>query len=242
MWQLVLEMRFRLFCFIILLAIQQQVFAQSTLRGIVYKGNTNDSVFAGVSVTNLTTGMIHNSAKDGSYHIPANDKDKVVFSNIGYYPDTVVVEYQLLLTGYDLALNNKATTLERVTVTGNYSLDSMNRREYYKDIYARRPGITGRNTPSYGAGIVLSPISYFSKSSRQKRTLEKRLIKQEEEAYIDYRFPAAWVSRVTGLKNDALAKFMYRYRPSYEFCRKNDQAALTLYVNDKLKEFRKSGH
>ncbi len=212
-------------------------FGQSQLHGKVFRAGGEDSIIAGANITNLTKNITATSAKDGTYRILADSRDQVSFSFIGLVSDTVIVEHQLLISGYDAVLGTRATTLERVVVSGNYQQDSANRREAYRDIYDSRTGITGGNTPT-GFGLVLSPSRIFSKDSRQKRTLKKRLKVQEEEAYIDYMFPAFWVSSVTGLKGDSLRLFMFKYRPTYQFCRQNDRTGLTLYVNEKYKEFR----
>jgi len=45
--------------------------------------------------------------------------------------------------------------------------------------------------------------------------------------------------KLTGLHDDSLRLFMYRYRPSYSFCRKTGREDMLIYINDKLKEFRK---
>ncbi len=119
-------------------------------------------------------------------------------------------------------------------------MDSLARRNYYNDIFAKQPGITGRNTPSSGFGISVSPFSFFSREAKQKRLLKKRLLKQEEESYVDRSFPVEWVSRLTGLRGDSLTRFMSLYRPSYKFCRNNNRDKLLLYINDKVKEFKKT--
>jgi hypothetical protein len=145
----------------------------------------------------------------------------------------------MLLIQYDVTLYKQIVTLKNVTVTSSYQADSLARRNYYSHIYERQPGITGRNTPSNGFGISLSPFSYFSYQAKQKRQLKKRLIRQEEENYVDRRFPVEWVARVTGLRGDSLSRFMALYRPSYTFCRKNDREKMLLYINEKFKEFKK---
>ena len=53
------------------------------------------------------------------------------------------------------------------------------------------------------------------------------------------------MARVTGLKGDSLQRFMYRYRPSYAFCRKATNEDILLYINASLKKFLKkedTGH
>jgi hypothetical protein len=141
-----------------------------------------------------------------------------------------------------LAINlaPKPLVLQEVRVsTRSYQADSVERRNYYSHIWDKRnTGLTGGHTPG-GFGISLSPLSFFSRESKQKRQLKKRLARYEEDAFIDQSFPMAWVQWITGLKDDSLRLFMYRYRPSYAFCRKTEELGMIVYINDKLKEFRK---
>ena len=44
-----------------------------------------------------------------------------------------------------------------------------------------------------------------------------RLLIEEEEKYINYRFNSTLLKRVTGLTGTTLEKYKIRYRPSYEF-------------------------
>ena len=156
-------------------------------------------------------------------------------------PDTATVIYSMLLALHDVTLYKEIITLKNVTVTSSYQKDSLARRNYYSDIYARQPGITGLNTPQYGFGVSVSPLSYFSYRAKQKRQLKKRLLKQEEESYVDRSFPKEWVSNLTGLRGDSLSRFMMLYRPSYKFCRENNREKMLIYISDKLKEFKKTG-
>ncbi|GAB3432609.1 peptidase associated/transthyretin-like domain-containing protein [Niabella aquatica] len=191
------------------------------------------------TVTNTTSGETARSDQNGYYSIKAREKDQVIFSNINFTSDTITVEEQLLVSGYDAALIEKSLFLSNVTVQSSYSIDSMQRRKEYQHAFEKPVGITGSNTPAAGAGIVLSPISHFSKEAKQDRRLRKRLLKEEEEHYIDYVFSAARVSALTGLQNDSLQTFMYTYRPSYKLARKLDHTGMTVYINNKFQEFKK---
>jgi len=207
------------------------------LKGKIYEAQT-ESVMAAVNVYNLNTKQIARSGMDGNYLIVAAEGERLVFSMTGFNPDTVTVTFSMLLTQYDVTLQRQIVTLKNVTVTSSYQADSLARRNYYSNIYEKQPGITGRNTPANGFGISLSPISYFLHDARQKRQLKKRLIKQEQENYVDRCFPVDWVARLTGLRGDSLFRFMSLYRPSYSFCRKNSREQMLLYVNEKFKEFK----
>jgi hypothetical protein len=213
------------------------IHAQSTVKGKIYDGKT-DSTIAAVNVYNLNTKQSARSDLGGSYSITAAEGDQLIFSTVGYKPDTITVVYYMLLAQHDVTLRNEIITLKNVTVTSSYQGDSLARRNYYDNMY-KLPNITGRNTPQYGFGISLSPFSHFSQEAKQKRQLKKRLIKEEQEYYVDRSFPKQWVASMTGLRGDSLSRFMMLYRPSYSFCRKSSREQMLIYVSEKLKEFKK---
>lgn len=230
-------MIFRLLIAFLLFSICCDMNGQNVLKGKIYEAQT-DSTIAAVNVYNLNTKQIARSGMDGNYLIAATEDDRLVFSMTGFKPDTVTVTYSMLLTQYDVILSRRIVILKNVTVTSSYQADSLARRNYYDNIYEKQPGITGRNTPANGFGISLSPVSYFSHDARQKRQLKKRLIKQEQENYVDRCFPVDWVARLTGLRGDSLFRFMALYCPSYSFCRKNSREQMLFYISDKFKEFK----
>jgi hypothetical protein len=145
----------------------------------------------------------------------------------------------MLLTPFDVTLQLRMVTLQNVKLISTYQQDSLQRRYEYRNIFKKQPGITGFNAPADGFGVTVSPLSFFSSKAKSIRTLKKRLLKEEQEDYIDRSFPKEWVERLTGLRNDSLRLFMYQFRPSYSFCRKTDHSGMLIYINDKLKEFRK---
>ena len=128
----------------------------------------------------------------------------------------------------------------RVDEQTNYQLDSIKRREDYKWLYPVHPRkLIGNETPADGVGIVIAPNDYFSARETQKRRLRHRLAEEEKEYYIDSRFPAVYVAKITGLKGDSLQVFLVRYRPTYDFCRKASNEDIFLYINDKVGTYRK---
>ena len=229
-------LRLKLFAFLLFIFCIE-IHAQSIVKGKIYDGKT-DSVITAVNVYNLSTKQSARSDLTGNYSITAAEGHQLVFSVVGYKPDTVVVVYSMLLAQYDETLFREIITLKNVTVTSSYMGDSISRRNNYDKMYTL-PNITGHNTPQYGFGVSLSPFSYFSSQAKQKRQLKKRLIKEEQEYYVDRSFPKQWVGSVTGLTGDSLTRFMVLYRPSYSFCRKSNREQMLIYVSEKLKEFKK---
>ena len=137
-----------------LLCVCSQVNAQLIVKGKVYNAET-DSVIISVNVYNLNTKQSVRSGIGGNYAIAAAEGERLVFSMVGFKPDTVTVIYSMLLIEYDVTLYKQIVTLKNVTVTSSYQADSLARRNYYNNIYEKQPGITGRNTPAYGFGIVI---------------------------------------------------------------------------------------
>lgn len=213
------------------------IYGQTSVKGKIYEGRT-DSIMRSVNIYNLHTKLSVRSAIDGSYSIEAAEGEQLVFSIVGYHSDTISVVYSMLIAPHDVTLYRDVISLKNVTVTSSYAADSLARRNYYGNIY-NLPGMTGRNTPQHGFGISLSPFSYFSHQAKQKRQLKKKLIKQEQEYYVDRAFPKQWVASVTGLRGDSLTRFMVLYRPSYSFCRKSSKEQMLIDVSEKLKEFKK---
>ncbi len=228
-FRLILTVLFGVTCFL-------STVAQQQLSGTVFDAQT-DSTLQDVFLVNLNTNQTTTVSKTGRYSIPAAEGHRIVFSAIGYVPDTLRVEFHMFVTGHDISLKQRYNLLKTVIVTErDYSTDSLERREAYRHILDEPlPGITGRNTPQSGFGIVLSPASFFSSKNRQERELKKKLLENEKVEYVDYRFSRSFVQRYTGLKGDSLQTFMLRFRPSYEFCRQSNEEDMINYINARLK-------
>lgn len=233
---LLLNMR-RLLSIILLVLFAGTLYAQSTLNGRIYE-KASDSVVAGINVWNNTTKASVRSDKEGRYSIAVNEGDIIIFSGAGFVNDTLVVSYDKLLTQQDITMEIQFISLRGVKVNNSYYKDSLARRNEYSNVYNQK-GITGGNRPTDGVGVSVSALSFFSYKAKKQRELKRKLERDEEESYIDYSFPVEMVKNFTRLEGDSLRLFMYRYRPSYEFCRKTDRANMLVYVSDKLKEFRK---
>jgi hypothetical protein len=72
-------------------------------------------------------------------------------------------------------------------------------------------------TPSSGgAGLSIDAIwNSFSREGRNAARLREIIQNDYEQNVIDYRFNRAFVSNITGLKDEKLASFMFRYRPGF---------------------------
>jgi len=228
---------------LLLIAFPSAGFAQQQLYGkVVKRGGTE--ILQGVTVWNASRNQYNQTDMGGNFKITAATGDTILFSSAGYRPDTVIVVPYMFDENYIVPLTPNVVTLARVEVdeTTNYEQDSIKRRESYGFIFNRKHPVKLMNEkrPADAPGLNFSPIGYFSTGEKQKRRLEKRLEVQEKEYYIDAKFSPGRVSQLTRLKGDSLHDFMFRYRPSYKFCRNATSKDILLYINEKLTEYKKS--
>jgi len=236
------------FLLLSLSAVGQQPLPPATrqvLTGKIKRRSTNE-VLPSVSIINRSQKKTNISDQGGNYRIPARPGDTIVFTSAGYRPDTALVSAWMFQekNGYLVAMIPNLVELPTVHVddADNYKKDSIKRKEEYAWVYpTHRRRLIGSETPEYGFGIIVSPVDYFSARETQKRRLRRRLKQEEIDYYVDFRFPRAYVARITGLTGDSLQTFMYRYRPSYKYCRNASNEDILLYINEKLKEFHGKG-
>lgn len=217
------------------------LFSQQVLSGRVHK-KASTEVLMSVSVHNLTQRKYNQSDMGGNFRIGATKGDTVLFTSAGYLPDTTIVNTWMFeeKNGYEVFLTPNMVELPSVRVgeQSNYQLDSIKRKEEYAWLdQVHRVKLAGGKTFSDGVGISFSPLSYFYRPEAQRRKLRRRLKEEEIDYYIDSRFPRPYVARVTGLQGDSLQIFMYRYRPTYKFCRKASNEDMLFYINDCLKKY-----
>jgi len=213
--------------------------AQLVVRGKLFNRDSKELLVA-VTVRNTTQNRFNQSDLGGNYRIPARENDTLVFSSAGFLTDTFIVDHQLLDSNFQVYMRPHVVTLSSVHVgqLNNYQIDSVNRREDYADFYKRKfvklkPG----GDTHEGLGVSISPITYFSDKEKQARRLKKRLEEEDEDSYIDYKFPRSLVVKLTGLKGDSLWAFMLQFRPTYTYCRTASQQEMLVYINDSYRKF-----
>ena len=124
---------------------------------------------------------------------------------------------------FDMSLQANTDSLPTVFVhPRDYRTDSVENRKEYAKVFDYK-GLNSipnlRLSPRGGiggVGIDLNMLFDMKKAWRME-ALQKRLLEEEHDKYIERRFTKAIVKRVTGLQPPALDSFMVQYRPSYEF-------------------------
>jgi hypothetical protein len=231
-------MRYLFYSFVLLLGLVRTGNAQQFLTGKVYVKGSSDTLIS-VSIHNITAQRYDLSDEDGSYRIQVMPGDHVAFSSVGHKPDTITVTASMMTASYPVFLEIKAQTLQaaRVEFT-NYQLDSMDRRKEYAWVYDHgQESKLEHERKSDGVGVTMNIFRNTSSAAKQRERLQKRLSKEEQDYYVDFRYNKDYVGKITHLKGDSLKTFMQKFRPSYDYCRKAATVDILVYINDCYKQF-----
>lgn len=222
-------------------------FGQSNIR---VSGTVFDSskMYVIPTVQVFTTSGNHTETDSlGIYHINAHPRDSIYFyyqgKNSIKYPVGKIYDFE----SFDISLRVKAQTkykvLQGVTVfSDTYREDSMENRLRYDKVFNRGPAIeTGVNPTTGVAGMDIGSLIglfQFRKNKRMK-AFEHRLEQQEQDAYVDYKFNARLLTRITGLKGKDLDDYKKIYRPTYWFAANSSQVAFYQYILNTSYAFKK---
>jgi len=171
----------------------------------------------GVSVMG-TSGQGTMTDSTGQYHIRVHPKDSIYFSYLGRA--TVKFPVKTIATNYpmDISLAVTIDSLPLVVVRPKaYRYDSLENRDEYRKVFDYEPeGVVGPSGSGMGVGVNLDML-FGARRNRQMLSLQRRLIEEEQDKYVDYRFNRVLVRKITGLEGSLLDAFMRQYRPTYDF-------------------------
>jgi hypothetical protein len=233
-------MRYIIYSFVFILS-SFNGWAQQFLTGKVRK-QASTEILVSVSIYNTTLQKHDLSEENGSYRLQATPGDRVIFSHVGYQPDTLIITTDMLSGDYPVNMEPKAQTLQAVRVgeLSNYQLDSMARRQEYSWIYDHgEQKLVERERKGDGVGVNLAIFRHSSSIDKQREGLKKRLLREEQDDYIDYRYSRDYVAKLTHLQGDSLFRFMRDFRPTYDYCRKAATVDILVFINDSFKKFMK---
>lgn len=195
------------------------------------------------SVTVMTTsgfGAVTDSL--GRYSIPVQETDSIWFSYLDRPTPRYAVKGIPNINQFEISLHVTVTNLPAVTVKSpNYRMDSLqNRRDYDKYFNYQKPGLAPSITPDGRVGADLDQLIGFFQFRRNKRMAQfrDRLIREEEEKYIDHRFSRPLIIKLTGLRSPELELFIAQYRPSIWFTRVATDYEMGTYIKECFLKYR----
>ena len=245
-----MDLRKRLPVFTILLLIAigcqfQELNAQFiTISGTVYDISARRPLEAVGVLSTSGRGAITDSL--GRYIITVPTKDSIWFSLIGKSTKKYPVDTISNIENFNVMIHVRATELPEVKVRNNYyRFDSIqNRKDYAKIFDFRKPGlrVVGNNSynPGGAAGFDLVEIINMFRFKRNQSilSLQKRLVEQEHEKYVNNRFSKQFVRKITKLQSPELDTFMNRYRPNYELVTQLNELELGYYIQTSFDQYK----
>jgi hypothetical protein len=218
--------------FVLLLSVSTR--AQTwDLKGTVYDISEHNPVEAVIVMTTAGRGTLTDSL--GRYRIAVTMQDSVYFSYQGKltpkYPVSGMEDY----LQFNMSLHIQIYALPNVTVRAkSFRMDSLqNRRDYAKYFNFTKPNpLHSINVGPATVGMDPNEIinMFRFKRNRQLAELQKRLVRDEQDKYVDYRFNKAFVKRLTLLDGELLKQFMIKYRPPYDYTILTNELEMGYYI------------
>jgi hypothetical protein len=184
--------------------------------------------------------------------------DTITFSSIGYSEEKYIVGNSNL-DNLVIYMEQTSILLDEVKINPlrNYKADSLKFREEFaktfnyskpkfKDIFITKnyssnvpghPNQASNSTASLISVDVLSVISMLGKKRNPQSKLQQKLIKEEEDRYLDNTFSKRMVQNLTGLKGDSLQTFMQLYRPGIDTAKYMSDYDIILYIKKSYQEY-----
>lgn len=218
------------------------------VSGSVYDFNNRLPIEAVSVFCTCGSGAITDSA--GHYDILVRDHDSIYFSYLGKNTIKYPVDTIRYPEAFEIGLHVDVKWLPEVKVqTHNYYMDSVeNRRAYAKVFNYQKPGIAvNRNSPStYVPGALTvgfdldQLIGMFQfRRNRQMLAFQNRLLKDEQDKYIDHRYSIRFVKQLTRLEHPELETFMNQYRPDYTLLQQMNDLELGYYIELCFDDYKK---
>ena len=212
-----------------------------TVKGYVFDSTRNYPMEAVTVQTSSGLGTFTNA--DGFYQVRVYEKDSIWFSYLGKSTQKFPVARIVNPLQFDISIQVNVPLLREVKIRPrNYRQDSLqNRLDYAKIFNYQKPRIT-TVTPQYGMGVgfdLQELINMFRfRRNQSMLSFQRRLIMEEEDRYVNFRFNKGLIRRLTGLESPQLDSFMQTFRPSYDFTKSADDYQFRLYIKQAHYRFR----
>jgi hypothetical protein len=222
--------------------------AQSVMVSGTVLDSTRTLIVRSVKVTS-TSGAIAYTDSVGHYNILVNPDDSIAFFYRGKSTTWFPVADMKYTRTFDIALQVRIedryqTLKEVIVISKSYRQDSLENREKYSKIFnGSTGGLRLTETGAQGGTPGLDPneiINMFRfRRNRNLKAFQKRLLDEEMDKFIAYRFNKSLVKRITGLQGAELGTFMEHYKPSYDFTVMATEYEFHSYILEASKLYRK---
>lgn len=224
---------------------QQKKQGYVTISGTVYDISARLPIEAVAVLSTSGNGTLTDSS--GKYNITVKWTDSIWFSMLGKTTMKYPVDTIANVEQFNIMIHVRVGDLPEVKIRSkNYKLDSIeNRREYAKVFNYRKPTLSLSSNKNYNPGGVsvgfdLQEIINMFRFKRNKSlaALQKRLLQQEQDKYIDYRFNKNFVRKLTKLQQPELDSFMNKFRPEYEFIKTLNDLEFGYFIQKNYEQYK----
>ena len=187
----------------------------------------------GVTVYNVHTNKGAVSDSNGVFSIEASKGEMLEFRKMGYKTARVRLPDGQIPSYFRIVLHPGPIELPGFEIAGKaktYKEDSLRYYKLYKHVL-EFPELKGYEK-------IKHPFSALSKTNRQKWAFQKEYEYFQEQKFIDYYFNERMIEDLTGLKGDSVARYIKRYRPSYDQIRSMNEYQFYMYVKESVYVFR----
>ena len=215
-----------------------------TISGVVYDISGRRPIEAVIVQSRFTRTQTDSL---GRYLITLQAKDSLTFSLFGKNTQKFSVDDIDDPSNFNIMIHVTGVDLPEVTVRNRYyRYDSIqNRIDYAKYFNYEPPGLKLSNQQNFfgNGGVTIGfdvneLINMFRfKRNRNLQFLQNRLLYQEQEKYINYRFTKRFVQKLTKLDGIRLDLFMDYCKPSYPTLALLNDLELGVYIQQKLAQF-----
>jgi len=216
-----------------------------TIRGVVYDISGRRPI---ESVMVYSKFSMSQTDSLGRYLINVRAKDSLTFSLFGKKTKQFGIDEIEDMNHFNVMIHVTGMDLPEVTVRNSYyRLDSIqNRMDYAKFFNYSPPGLKLSNQQnSFGNGgltigfDINEIINIFRfKRNRNLQFLQNRLLYQEQEKYINYRFTKHFVQKLTKLDGARLEVFMEYCKPAYPTLALLNDLELGYFIQQKYIQFK----
>lgn len=204
-------------------------FAQErVLLGGILKNHLSGEGIESVHILNLTDSLATISNSDGAFKIPAHLGDSIVFTSIGYFSESIIVNTEHLAADYIVVkLASRGYQLSEVEVNPFGTKEQFKERFMALEVDDGTIEIVGVKGPSKNprtipitedkneikkAKYILNPASFlygnFSKDAKARQELHRLNREKEKNKYNYKKFNEDVVQRITGYEEARLIEFM----------------------------------
>ncbi|MFZ1798399.1 MAG: hypothetical protein WAU24_00910 [Chitinophagaceae bacterium] len=235
---------FSCFTFVCILFALKGISQIVELKGTVYDYFNKQPLYGVIVYSNSSAPILTDTA--GRFIISTSLQDSVWFSyfskNTKKYPVDTIRNKQ----NFEIALYVDVAWLPGIKVnTKSYREDSLqNRNDYAKIFNFKKPGISivspsPSYTPGFAVGFDLDELINIFRFRRnnQLSSFQQRLIREEQDKYIDHRFTENLVEDLTGIDKKYLLDFMQYCRPDYYLLLSKNDLEFGYYIQQRYKEY-----